>query len=279
MINIIKIIIKNNFNLKDTVTCGQIFRFTKEEDNGFTIILFDRVINIKEENNELIILSNKEENLREIVINYFDLDRNYELINKTLSKYDKKIIPIIEKCDGFKMIKQSSFETIISYIISANNNVRTITKVVNTISENYGEKVIFNNKEYYLFPNAKDLKNVSIEDFRNMKTGFRAEYLVSIIKAINEGTLDLNDIYNMNTEESLNLLISYKGIGIKVASCILLFAYQKFDVFPIDTWVKKIMEEEYNLKDVNKIKEYAIKNYKEYSAIAIQYMYHAKRNK
>ncbi len=279
MNNIIRIKNINDFNLYDTVTCGQIFRFIKEEDNSFTIILFDRVINIKEDKDELLVSSNKEENLKEIIINYFDLDRDYELINKTLSKYDKKIIPIIEKCDGFKMIKQSPFETIISYIISANNNVRTITKVVNTISENYGEKVMFNNKEYYLFPNAKDLKNVSIEDFRNMKTGFRAEYLVSIIKSINEGILDLDSIYNMDTEKSLNLLISYKGIGMKVASCILLFAYQKFDVFPIDTWVKKMMEEEYNLKDVNKIKEYATKNYKEYSAIAIQYMYHAKRNK
>ncbi len=273
-----KIEINGDFNLKDTITCGQIFRYYEDNDK-YIIIIKDRVIEISLNNNNLIVDSNKRENLVEVVKEYFDLNRNYEDINKKIIKNDKNMKDIISSCKGFKVINQDPFETIIEYIISSNNSVKSIRKSLDLIAEKYGEKVLFKNKEYYLFPSPKYLCNVTEEEFRTYKVGFRDKYLVNIIKEINNNNLNLKEINNLSSEELMKKLMSYNGIGTKVSSCICLFSYKRFDVFPIDTWVKKIMLEKYNIKTQDEIKEYAISTYKEYSGLAIQYMFHYKRNK
>ena len=271
--------IKNNFDLKATITCGQIFRFILEEDGSYTVIIKDRVINLKEDNDYIIVESSKEDNLKEIIYDYFDLDRNYEIIEKNILKCDKKLEDALIFSRGLKMIHQDPFETIIAYIISQNNRVPSIANALNLISLNYGEKVVFKDKEYYLFPSVDKLKTLSTLDFRNCKVGFRDKYLYEIMRNIENNLLDIESIYNMNSEDSLKYLIGFKGIGNKVASCILLFAYQKFDVYPIDTWVKKFMKEDYNIEGEQNIKKFTYDTYKEYSGLAIQYMFNYKRNK
>ena len=269
--------IKNNFDLKSTITCGQIFRYI-DNDDEFTIILKDRVISLKEEKDNIIIESSKEENLKEIIYDYFDLNRDYDNIEKMIIEKDKKITDAINFSRGLKMIHQDPFETLIAYIISQNNRVPSIAHALNLISKNYGEKVIFKNKEYYLFPSIEKLSELTIDDFRNCKVGFRDKYLYGIMNSIKNSELDLESIYNMNSEDSLKYLMNFKGIGMKVASCILLFAYQKFDVYPVDTWVKKYMKDIYNLEGEKNIKEFTYNTYKEYSGLAIQYMFNYKRN-
>ena len=271
--------IKNNFDLKSTITCGQIFRFFIEDDGSYTIIIKDRVINLKEENDYIIVESSKEDNLKEIIYDYFDLERDYKIIEKNILKMDKKLEDALIFSRGLKMIHQDPFETIIAYIISQNNRVPSIANALNLISLNYGEKVIFKDKEYYLFPSIDKLKTLTISDFRNCKVGFRDKYLYEIMRNIESNLLDIESIYNMNSESSLKYLISFKGIGNKVASCILLFAYQKFDVYPIDTWVKKFMKEDYNIEGEQNIRKFTYETYKEYSGLAIQYMFNYKRNK
>lgn len=271
--------IKNNFDLKSTITCGQIFRFILEEDGSYTVIIKDRVINLKEDNDYIIVESSKEDNLKEIIYDYFDLDRNYEIIEKNILKCDKKLEEALIFSRGLKMIHQDPFETIIAYIVSQNNRVPSIANALNLISLNYGEKVVFKDKEYYLFPSVDKLKTLSTLDFRNCKVGFRDKYLYEIMRNIENNLLDIESIYNMNSEDSLKYLIGFKGIGNKVASCILLFAYQKFDVYPIDTWVKKFMKEDYNIEGEQNIKKFTYDTYKEYSGLAIQYMFNYKRNK
>ena len=167
----------------------------------------------------------------------------------------------------------------ISYIISANNSVPSIRNSLNLIANKYGKKIMFKNKEYYLFPNYRDLKNVSVEEFRSFKVGFRDKYLYNIIQFLNNKELDLDIINKLNTSDSLELLMSYQEIGPKVASCILLFAYQKFDVFPIDTWVKKYMKENHNISNEKNIREYMVNTYNEYCGIIIQYIFNYNRNK
>lgn len=270
--------IKNNFDLKATITCGQIFRYI-EENNVFTVIIKDRVLVLSIDGDDIIVESNKEENLREVVYDYFDLDRDYDLIEKNIIKKDEKLKDALVFSRGLKMIHQDPFETLIAYIISQNNRVPSIANSLNLISSNYGEKVIFKEKEYYLFPSLEKLETLSEEDFRKCKVGFRDKYLYGIINSIKNNTLNLEDIKNMNSDESLKYLMSFKGIGNKVASCILLFAYQKFDVYPIDTWVKKFMKEDYNIEGEKNIKEFTYNKYNEYSGLAIQYMFNYKRNK
>lgn len=270
-----------DINLKDTITCGQCFRFYEENDGSFTIILKDRVINIKnDEYNNLFIESDNEENLEEIIIDYFDLERNYDEINQILLKKDKTLNKCIKDSKGLKILKQEPFEMLISYIISQNNKVSRISNSVNYLCERYGKKVVFRNKEYYLFPTIDQIKNISLEVLKESKVGFRDKYILSVIENINNGNLNIESITNMNTNDALEYLEKMKGIGPKVASCILLFGYSRFDVFPIDTWVKKAMSVLYS--DIGQsqknISEFAKEKYGEYCGIALQYMYHSMRN-
>ena len=274
------VVIKNtDINLEDTITCGQIFRYEKEDDSSFTVILSDRVVNLKKENNNLIVMSNKESDLENIITNYLDLKTNYESLNKKLIDIDESLSEIINSCSGLKMIRQPKFECMISYIISQNNRVPQIKKTLDNISEKYGDKVIFNDKEYYLFPTLDKLINVSIGDYRNLKCGFRDRYIYECIQNINSKNIDLDLIDTMDSTSALNYLMKNKGIGEKVASCILLFAYSKFDVYPIDTWVKKYMKDKYNITGVKNIRSFTENRYKENSGLIIQYMFHYKRNK
>ena len=275
------LILKNieEFNLHDTVTCGQIFRYFEELDNSYTIILLDRVINVRYDNKTLYVDSNNYSNLEEIVLKYFDLNRDYKQLNEILLKKDKDIKQVIDFCYGLKMINSYPFETIISYIISANNSVPSIRKSVDMISKKYGKKVEFRNKEYYLFPTAEELKEVPLEFYRECKVGFRDKYIYNMVKLINEDSTYLENLNKKETLDAFEILLKEKGIGPKVASCILLFAYQKLDVFPVDTWVKKIMLDKYNIKGEANIRKRAKEIYGDYSGIAIQYMFHYSRNK
>ena len=269
--------LEKSFDLKSTITCGQIFRY-EEISNGYIVILNDRIISIIDKDNYYIVESNNEENLEHIVNDYFDLNRDYNKICKSILKVDNKLKNALEYGKGLRIIHQNPFETIIEYVISQNNRVPSIANSLNLLANKYGKKVIFKNKEYYLFPTPNDLKNANVENYRNCKVGFRDKYLYEIVNSINNNVLKLDDINFMKSDEALNYLMSFKGIGMKVSSCILLFAYQKFDVFPVDTWVKKFMKDDYNIEGEANIKKFASEKYKEYSGLAIQYMFNYKRN-
>lgn len=268
-----------DIDLESTIECGQIFRYEKENDNSYTIILSDRVINIKKDNNNLIVKSSDENNLEKIIIDYLDLDRDYSLINNQLLIKDNSLKKVIDNCIGFKIINQPRFECIISYIISQNNGVPQIRNAVNNISEKYGKKVIFEDKEYYLFPSAKDLKDVTIEEYRNLKVGFRDKYIYEIVRKINDDEFDIDLVDDMSSYDAMNYLMNNKGIGEKVSSCILLFSYSRLDVFPIDTWVKKFMKDTYSIEGIDNIKKFTKEKYDNYTGLVIQYMFHYKRNK
>ena len=275
------IVIKNvNINLKDTVICGQCFRFIEEIDNSFTIILNDRVINIKQNNNDLIVKSNNETNLKKVIIEYFDLETDYNRINSEILKFDKTLSESVTLSKGFRILKQNPFETLISYIISQNNNVKRIMRSVELLSKKYGKRVEYNNNYYYLFPNFESLKNITIEDLKDIGVGFRDSYIINALTLLKNDTIDLEKINDMETDKALDYLMLIKGVGPKVASCILLFAYKKYDVFPVDTWVIQAMQKLYpEIKSSQKeIIKFAKEKYGKYSGIALQYMYHSMRN-
>lgn len=271
--------IKSDINLYDTLMSGQAFRITLEEDNSFTVILSDRVINIKKEGEYIVIDSNNLNNLELVVRYYFDLDRDYKVINE---KFKDNIIfkNNIDLCKGYKILKQNPFEMYISYIVSQNNNVKRITNSINKISELYGKKIIFKNKEYYLFPNFKELKNITLEELKLVGVGFRDTYIINAINKLKEDPMFLEKIDSLISEDALKELMSIKGIGLKVASCILMFGYSRFDTFPIDTWVKKYVNENFNIKNsIETISKFMKDNFGDYSGLAIQYLYHINRNK
>lgn len=268
----------NNLDLDNTICCGQIFRYEKLEDDSYIVILKDRVVKLKYVDNKLYIDSNNMNNIENVIREYLDLDRDYINIIENIKECDDILGKYLDKSIGLKMIKQDPVECIVSYIISQNNSVRNIKNSLDLISYKFGDKVIFLDKEYYLFPSIDKLSKISLEEFRECKVGFRDRYLVDIISDIVENRLDINYIFEMNSEDSLRYLMSFRGIGMKVASCILLFAYGKYDVYPIDTWVKKYMDVNYGIKDEKKIKDFCKEKYGKYSGLAIQYMFNGMRN-
>ena len=183
--------IKKTFDIYSTITCGQIFRY--DYINGeYILILKDRVVSIKEEKNYIIVESNNEENLKDIVYDYFDLNRDYDKIIKYIINLDSKIKEAAFFSKGMRIIHQDPFECLISYIISQNNSVRNITNSLNLLSYKYGEKVIFKGKEYYLFPSINEFYKLSLNDYRYCKVGFRDKYLFEITQNIKNNNLDLN---------------------------------------------------------------------------------------
>ena len=268
----------NNLDLDNTICCGQIFRYEKLEDDSYIVILKDRVVKLKYIDNKLYIDSNNMNNIENVIREYLDLDRDYINIIENIKECDDVLGKYLDKSIGLKMIKQDPIECIVSYIISQNNSVRNIKNSLDLISYKFGDKVMFLDKEYYLFPSIDKLSKISLDEFRECKVGFRDRYLVDIISDIVENRLNVNYIFEMNSEDSLRYLMSFRGIGMKVASCILLFAYQKYDVYPIDTWVKKYMDTNYGIKDEKKIKEFCKEKYGKYSGLAIQYMFNGMRN-
>ena len=262
-------------NIESILFSGACFRSEKEEDGSITNILKDRVVNIKQDGEYIYVKSSNNDNLENIIKEYFDLNRDYNYINKELIKKNPSIKDMVLSCEDYRILNQDSFEMCISYIISQNNNVKRIKKSVNELSKRYGKKIIFNDKEYYLFPEYDDLKDLSIEDFRNLGIGFRDKY----IKDYLDKYKSLKDINLLSTEEGLKELMSVKGIGLKVASCILLFGYKRLDVFPIDTWVKKYFHNNFNVKeDQREIEKFAKEKFGKYSGLVIQYMFHYERN-
>ncbi len=262
-----------------TLLSGQCFRMTLESDGSFTIVLSDRVVNIKEDGEYLIIDSNNMDMLDVVVSRYLDLERDYDAINRILASKCDVIKRDIDKCVGYKILNQDKFEMFITYIISQNNNVKRIIGSVNKLSSKYGEKVIFRGEEYYLFPTFDKLKDITKEELRGMGVGFRDSYIINALSKLKEDNMFLEKIDFMSTEEALSELTKIKGIGTKVASCILLFGYGRFDTFPVDTWVRHYVSDNFNIKDnIKDISKYMKETFGEYSGIAIQYSYHISRN-
>lgn len=265
------------FNLKWTLECGQCFRWKKvqEENDRYIGVIKDRVIDIEQIGNRLIIYSSKEEGLEEAIKEYFDLNKDYESLEKKICLIDKNIQKSVEKTTGIRILNQDLFETIISYIISANNNIKRISKSVDKISEMFGEKVIYDNNEYYLFPTVEKLSLVTEEQLLSCGVGFRARYIKKTVEELIENLNLLDRLSNMSTEMAKELLLGFPGVGPKVSDCILLFALKKSEVFPIDVWVKRVMEKLYFKRNVSmkQISEYAKDNFKEDAGIIQQHLF------
>jgi len=270
----------NGINLYDTLFSGQCFRMEEESDGSFTLILSDRVINIKDEGDYLVLDSNVLNDLDLVVTKYLDLERDYEFINSRIGEKCGILRDNIHLCEGYRILNQDKFEMFITYIISQNNNVKRIIGSVNKLSKLYGKRVYFRDKEYYLFPTFDEMKDITLEELKSIGVGFRDSYIKSALNKLVEDSLFLDEIDMMSTDKAIKELVSIKGIGIKVASCILLFAYGRLDTFPIDTWVRHFVSDYFSMKDeINVISKFMKETFGEYSGIAIQYFYHIQRNK
>ena len=212
----------------------------------------------------------------EIWADYFDLDRDYGEIKRYLLNKDEILVPAIEKKWGVRILNQEFSETLMSFIISQTKQIPQIKQVVNDISRKYGKYVgEYNGEKYYAFPDIKSLKKITEEQFIECKAGFRAKYLVNASLFLSE---DMNKDYfaSYTYEEAKKVLTSIKGVGEKVANCVLLFSLGYRNAFPVDVWIKRTMEELYFKKETSKdvIQKFGEEKFGEYGGYAQQYLFY-----
>lgn len=268
------------FSLKHTLECGQCFRWKKISDNEYFGVILDRIVFLKQENNKLYYESDNLKNIEELLIKYFDLELDYLSLEKQISKIDENINSAIKVSSGMRVLNQEKFETLISYIISANNNIPRISNSIERIAKEYGQPINFMDEIYYAFPKVDVLENCNESDFRKLGVGFRDKYITFAISSILNKDIDLIDLEKLDDELLTNELLKFNGVGPKVAECIKLFSYSRKKSFPIDVWVKRVMEKLYFKENstIKNISKYSNDNFGEYAGIAGQHLFYNIRN-
>lgn len=273
-----------SFNAKNIFECGQCFRWNLEDDGSYTGVFGENVLNVLEKNKKIIFRGACKESIIKTVIDYFDLDTNYDKIKDELSKIDENMKKSIEHGDGIRILNQDLWEMIISFIISANNNIPRIKGIIEKISKEYGRVIEFNNKKYYTFPTPEELSVASVEDLRKLGLGFRDKRVYETTQLVLNGKVDLEKMKEIkDTSEVRKKLLELPGVGPKVADCVMLFALKKFDAFPIDVWVRRVMNDLYiKNEDETKvtkkqIEQIAKDKYGNLAGIAQQYLFYWKR--
>ncbi|MBQ8164832.1 MAG: 8-oxoguanine DNA glycosylase [Clostridia bacterium] len=268
-----------DFNLKHIFECGQCFRWNPY-NSGYIGIAGDNpaiVYYELEQKNVLTIQSGFTPDTVDFWIDYFDLRRDYSLIKKELSHIDKYLKASVEFGYGIRILNQDPFETLISFILSANNNIPRIKGCVEKISETYGNKTEFG---LYTFPSAEALLNISAEQISDCcHAGYRCAYIENSVTKYFENPINLDILKNLSLSDAENYLREFSGVGPKVADCILLFTGAHCDAFPVDVWVKRVMEELY-LKKTSTLKEindFAEKHFGKLSGFAQQYLFYFAR--
>lgn len=274
---------QDSFHSTHIFDCGQCFRWNKIDDKCYIGIIKGAVIKVRQENNKLIFTGKSRENFKDTIRYYFDLDTNYSDYKNKLSKIDNYMAESIKFGNGIRILKQDLWECIISFIISANNNIPRI-KIIERICEKYGKQIEFEGKIYYEFPSPEELSKASIEDLRALGTGFRDKRIYNTTQMILNKEVDLEKIATLdNTEKMRCELLKLDGVGPKVADCILLFGLKRLDVFPIDVWVRRVMNDLYIHNEieekVNKteLQKLAQDKFGDLKGMAQQYLFYWKR--
>ena len=266
-----------NFDAKAIFTCGQAFRWYEESDGSFTTVHLGRVLNVLNEKDKVVFKGTNLEEFNEIWMDYFDLNTDYKEIRKVLS--NNEILPkAMEYGEGIRILNQNHFEMLISFIISANNMIPRIKKSIEVISMRYGKFICEDeNRKYYSFPTVEELSRATVEDLREFaKVGFRDKRIFDTVNMILNEKIDLDNFENLETDILREELLKFSGVGNKVADCIMLFSYKRGEVFPVDVWIKRVMEELFIKKEtpVKKISKEADRIFGKYAGYAQQYLFY-----
>ncbi|MBR3607783.1 MAG: DNA-3-methyladenine glycosylase 2 family protein [Lachnospiraceae bacterium] len=259
--------IEDDFNLRKIADSGQCFR-VREFDNGmFRFITKDRVVYIRPLDEENYEISCSQEEWDSLWHPYFHLDRSYSQVRSRIGVRDKYLQAASKEGLGIRILKQDPWEMIITFIISQQKTIPSIKACVEALSSHYGNKIVTAYEEVYTFPTAHELTAATEEDLRNHKLGYRAPYLVDAAAKVSEGIIDLQDLYLRSDKKVFETLKQISGVGDKVSNCICLFAYGRTRLAPVDTWIKKVIEQEYKGKN-------PFPKYKDAAGIMQQYIFY-----
>ncbi|WAM33170.1 DNA-3-methyladenine glycosylase family protein [Caldicellulosiruptor morganii] len=260
-----------------TFFSGQCFRWRKMDD-FYIGIVDEKIIFIKPQDEYTFDIYNcSPDEFKKSLYWYFDLDKDYDQILDRLSKHDIILREAVEKYRGMRLLNQEPFECMISFIISQNNNIKRIQLLIERLCQTFGKKITYKGYVAWSFPAEDSLFNASIDDFKQLGLGYRAEYIKDAVEKIKNGTVNLNELVDLDVQEARQVLKSIKGIGDKVADCILLYSLQKYNIFPIDRWVRRVLKEFYRLETKEQIKNF-IESFGDLAGYAQLFLFHYIRN-
>jgi len=274
----------DSFELNHIFDCGQSFRRNQQSDWSYTWIFWNNILNVQKKSDLVIFKWIVDWDIKTIVNQYFDLDRDYAEIKFQLSKVDNYMKQSIEYWHGIRLLNQALRETIISFIISANNNIPRIKWIIERLSQKYWTEIDRNWQTYYTFPTAQQLKDVSISDYRKLWLWFRDVRLYETTRMVLDWKVNLNSLYSKPTEIVGEELLNFSWIWPKVADCILLFSdLKRLEVFPIDVRVRRVMNELYihnpdeTKVNKNQIQKLAREKFWDYAWLAQEYLFYRAR--
>lgn len=270
----------NDFNTDHIFDCGQCFRWNREADGSYTGIAGDKIANIAY-SGQNVLIDNADEKDTEFWRHYLDLDRDYGRIKKTLAAGDEIIGRAIDYGQGIRLLNQDRWETIISFIISQNNNIPRIKGCIENLCSSFGEYAgTYRGRDYYKMPEPQVLASLDVQQLEPVRLGYRAKYLIATAERIvnDGGRLFLDSSFDENTpaDTVYEYLTGLCGVGPKVANCIMLFCMQQYDSFPVDVWVKRVMNRLYGFDeaDIKGMKKFAADNYMNLGGFAQQYLFY-----
>lgn len=255
-----------DFDLTQTLDCGQAFRWKMQNDGSFVGVAHNKLITLKKDGSTLTIDGAAEEEFESIWKNYFDLTLDYGTIKAELSALHPILKEAAEFAPGIRILNQEPWEALCSFIISQNNNIPRIKGIIERLCISQGEQI---RDSFYTFPSAEKIAALTVDDLSPIRAGFRAKYIIDAAQRVASGETDLESVRNMPIEEARTQLMKIKGVGIKVADCTLLYGLHRLDCFPLDVWMKRAMA---TLFPEMKPTDFGI-----YGGIAQQYIFHYSR--
>ena len=231
----------SELDIKKTFDCGQCFRWNPGPDGFWYGVAYGHAARVREQDGFIYILSDAEEAFwRE----YFDLGRDYARISAGFEcgEYVKRCV---EYGRGIRILRQEPWEALCSFIISQCNNIPRIKGIVEKLCSLYGEKISFEGLSLYTFPTYEKIAALTVEDLAPLRSGYRAEYILNAAQALSSGELKLEKLINTDWVTAKKTLLSLKGVGEKVANCVVLFGLYHMEAFPVDVWIKRALKEHF----------------------------------
>lgn len=264
--NVVNVKIDDTFDLEQTFSCGQCFRWEKNTDNSFSAVVGNTFCTVRMNDNIFQIENTTEQNFLNYWVSYFDLNRNYNQIRDFLCERCPKLQKTADSTSGIRILSQDPWEALCSFIISQNNNIPRIKGIIDRLCRQYGTPC----DSSYTFPSAQALSKCTVEDLAPLRAGFRAKYIIDAAQKVSENKINLEQLRSADIETARKELMQINGVGPKVAECTLLYGLHRLEAFPIDVWMKRALAEEF--------KGITPEIFGEYAGIAQQYIFHYVRN-
>lgn len=266
--------IKNivHFNVQQIADSGQCFRMNNIGDNTYSLVAFNKYLEIEQLDKNQVNFRCEDEDFETLWADYFDLNYDYgNVVHSIHNSEDDFLKKAVEYGEGIRILKQDLWETIVSFIISQRKSIPAIKSTIEKLCMKFGEKKSFEGKVYYTFPSPEVIAEQSMEDLQGLALGYRDKYILSTAKTIANGAVDLEHIKQMNREDAILELKKLSGVGEKVANCVALYGMHKIDAFPIDVWIKRVVDTYYGGSfDTN--------TYKGFNGVVQQYMFYYMKN-